>query len=236
MLTSNADNNAALKSALPIILVVLTAAEIVSDLTGNLWGVYVNKPLLMPLLMLMLLVEQVPLNKLGKFVLVGLVCSTFGDVFLMFRSQDLFIPGLASFLIAHIWYIFGFRATSGANTNQPKGYRLTVVTLMLLFLAGFLWLLLDAMLATADKMPFVFPVIIYALVIVTMGMVMAMRRGLVATASFRYGLIGAISFIVSDSILATNLFVTEVPWASLWVMSTYVLAQFCLVRAAIESR
>ncbi|KAJ2449382.1 hypothetical protein EV183_004929 [Coemansia sp. RSA 2336] len=41
----------------------------------------------------------------------GLLCSTLGDVFLMVPSQSMFIPGLLSFLVAHILYIVSFEAS-----------------------------------------------------------------------------------------------------------------------------
>lgn len=224
-----------LKVAIPVVLVVLTGLEIFWDTVNQPIGVYLTKPLLMPLLILFLVSQVTQLDRLGKLVIIGLILSTFGDVFLMLRSADFFVPGLASFLLAHVCYIMGFKSILKSNGGQPKSYVLAVFGGLSLFLTGFLWVLLSAMLETAEKKPFIFPVIVYAVVITSMGLVMAMRRGLVSNESFRFGIIGAISFIISDSILATNLFVTEIPLASLWVMSTYVFAQFCLVKAVIHA-
>lgn len=225
-----------MQAAIPVLLIVFTGLEIFLDSVNQPIGVYLTKPLLMPLLIVFILMQVAQLDRLTKFVLTGLVLSTFGDVFLMLRSADFFVPGLASFLLAHVCYIMGFKSILKSNGGQPKSYVLAVFGGLSLFLTGFLWVLLSAMLESEEKKPFIFPVIVYAVVITSMGLVMAMRRGLVSNPSFRYGIIGAISFIVSDSILATNLFVRELPLASLWVMSTYVFAQYCLVKAAIESK
>ena len=43
----------------------------------------------------------------GYWVIAGLLCAVIGDVFLMLPA-DRFLPGLMSFWVAHILYIFAF--------------------------------------------------------------------------------------------------------------------------------
>ena len=47
-------------------------------------------------------------------------------------------------------------------------------------------------------------------------------------------LIGAVFFVTSDSILAINKFYCPVPNPLLWIMSTYLIAQFCLVKGILK--
>ena len=50
------------------------------------------------------------LNSYVYLILLGLLLSTLGDIFLML-PKDRFIPGLASFLLAHLAYIVTFAST-----------------------------------------------------------------------------------------------------------------------------
>ena len=47
-------------------------------------------------------------------------------------------------------------------------------------------------------------------------------------------LIGAIFFVTSDSILAINKFYTAISNASFWIMITYLIAQFCIVKGILK--
>jgi hypothetical protein len=61
---------------------------------------------------------------------------------------------------------------------------------------------------------------------------------LVATKSLRraeYVLLGAFFFVVSDSLLAWNMFFQQIAQGSFWVMSTYLLAQFLIVYGWVNS-
>ncbi|REM30343.1 hypothetical protein DSI31_14710, partial [Mycobacterium tuberculosis] len=48
--------------------------------------------------------------------------------------------------------------------------------------------------------------------------------------------VGSCFFMLSDSLLATNQFVSPLPLAPLWVLSTYYAAQMLIVRHARPSR
>jgi len=70
------------------------------------------------------------------------------------------------------------------------------------------------------------PVGVYAVTISAM-LVMAFRVYFSAKDPGKYlVLLGAVSFVVSDSLLAVNKFHFELQYASLLIMSTYLLAQF----------
>lgn len=47
-------------------------------------------------------------------------------------------------------------------------------------------------------------------------------------------LIGAALFVVSDTVLAINKFYTPVPMGSLFIMSTYLGAQFFIVKSILD--
>jgi uncharacterized membrane protein YhhN len=81
----------------------------------------------------------------------------------------------------------------------------------------------------------IMPVSLYATVITSMGILAVWRNDKITTSAFRWGFIGAVSFIISDTILATNLFALPIQHASLWVMSTYVFGQFAITLSVLQS-
>ncbi|MCA5006655.1 lysoplasmalogenase [Sphingobacterium sp. WQ 366] len=151
-------------------------------------------------------------NKINKLFLAGLVMSFFGDLFLMFKGG--FIAGLSSFLLAHIFYILTFK-----QFFQHKN--LALIPLILIFvgsLIGFLYPHLGGM---------KIPVILYAL---TIGLMLYIALGTKQT----WLIVGAILFVLSDSILAINLFYKQSLLGGMSVMLTYVIAQYCLVVGMVK--
>ena len=181
------------------------------------WNIFL-KPILVPLLIFAVL----PLSFNGKIKLIfALIFSTLGDIFLLFKGELFFMLGLGSFLIAHVWYIVIF-----TNRLRGKGNLKSLVILILpvlVYLGVFLSLLWNQ-----EKMiPIRIPVVVYACVISTM-LLLASSLFLANDKSKIQLLFGALYFVISDSCLAWNLFHSEIPHASLIVMSTYLLAQLLL--------
>ena len=181
------------------------------------WNIFL-KPILVPLLIFAVL----PLSFNGKIKLIfALIFSTLGDIFLLFKGELFFMLGLGSFLIAHVWYIVIF-----TNRLRGKGNLKSLVILILpvlVYLGVFLSLLWNQ-----EKMiPIRIPVVVYACVISTM-LLLASSLFLANDKSKIQLLFGALFFVISDSCLAWNLFHSEIPHASLIVMSTYLLAQLLL--------
>lgn len=166
----------------------------------------------------------------GKGILIqALVMSTLGDILLLFSdiNELFFISGLISFLIAHLIYIRLFLR----RLNAAFSY--TWVFSSLAFLAIYLYYFLSTMWDNLKTMKI--PVTIYALVISVMLFVVIQ---LVATKSLRKGeyvLLGAFFFVMSDSLLAWNMFYQEIAHGSFWVMSTYLFAQLLITSGWVSS-
>lgn len=154
--------------------------------------------------------------------MVALVFSLIGDVFLMLPG-NYFIPGLASFLVAHLFYIALFRqGQAWFPSKKALASVLAVGASMYAVIWGGLG---DPILKGA--------VAAYVCVIALMA-AQAIGR---ATASPRDGgaswvALGACIFMVSDSLIAINKFVTPVPLSSLWILATYYVAQMLIVHNA----
>ncbi len=223
---------------LPLSIAYFTIAtlEIFADLSDKIILLYVTKPLLMIILMILFSLNGfMEGKKFGKAIMVGLFFSLWGDVFLMFRDDNLFIFGLGSFLMAHLAYIYGFVSNtreSCITTGKIIGNFFLVIPFFI-FLRYFMGYIGPFIRSSPDTSDFIIPVWVYGLTITTMGYVATVRANVVSKLSFRTIFIGAILFIVSDSIIAINKFVQEIPYSAFWIMSTYVTAQFLIVTGSI---
>ena len=156
------------------------------------------------------------------YVLAVLVFSWAGDVFLI--SSDWFIAGLVSFLIAHVFYIIAYQKTGAAN-GQLKALDIVKFVLYGVELIWFIYPGLGDLLV---------PVLIYALVLLGMGVWAHKRRGATSTASFKLVALGAILFVVSDGLIAVNKFAYPIPAERILIMSIYMTAQYLIVQGLIQ--
>jgi uncharacterized membrane protein YhhN len=152
-------------------------------------------------------------------ILVGLVFSLIGDVFLIV-PQTYFVFGLISFLLAHIFYATAFFRAGGGKFNFVS---------LSMFLIGFVILVLNyAGVPDALKIP----VVVYATAISLM-LCFALNLYLTKkTPEAFFAFSGAFLFVVSDSILAFNKFTYEFFSAKIFILATYFTAQWLIARSA----
>lgn len=204
--------------------------EILWQNTQNKWGIYIFKPLLMPALILYFY-QSVPQKNtsITKILIVSLIFSFLGDVFLMLPF-DGFIFGLASFLIAHLLYIITF-------WKENSGFKETSITTVLTRLMILLFpaaILFSEMQKNLGEL--MLPVVIYILVIETMGLTAWLRREYQSLNAYFLTFLGAILFIISDSTIAFNKFVQPFDYANVVIMVTYILGQFLIIEGMIHSQ
>jgi uncharacterized membrane protein YhhN len=145
----------------------------------------------------------------------GLGLSLAGDVFLMLRS-DLFVAGLASFLLAHVAYIAGF-AVAGV-TVEWLALGVGVVAIG----GATLGRRIVGAVRSGEHSKMAAPVGAYMTVISAM-VVLAIGSGEALAAA------GALLFYSSDALIAWDRFVAPKRWARPAIMATYHLAQAALV-------
>ncbi len=205
---------------------ILYAISAVAVLAGLLFGLPVlymsAKPLLMITLLLYFASATKGYPRWRFYVMAALVFSWAGDVFLI--SSEWFIAGLVSFLIAHIFYIIAYQKT-GAATGELK--TLDVVKFVA-YGVVLIWVIYPGL---GDLL---IPVLIYALVLLAMGVWAHKRRGATSSASFQLVAIGAILFALSDGLIAINKFAFEVPFERILIMSIYMTAQYLIVQGLIK--
>ena len=180
---------------------------------------YVMKPLTMVVLIgAALALDDVDGTARAWFV-VALVFSLAGDVFLMLPS-DLFVPGLASFLVGHIAYIVGLQSFDTSGTGL-------VIGLVVVFLAvPVLGRRIAKAVRSGHEPELLAPVIAYMTVISAMVVSASASGNPIAIA-------GAVSFYASDALIAWTRFITDFRWGRTAVMVTYHLAQFGLVLSLV---
>ncbi|MDF1661477.1 MAG: lysoplasmalogenase [Planctomycetota bacterium] len=208
------------------VVLLLMISNIVADLKGLKSLKYLTKPSVMIAIIVTLFLAGPPHNEAFRWViLAGLVFSLAGDVFLMFE-KDLFIWGLGSFLIAHIFYVVAFAMDVPWDPSQVLWllpFALIAVIMMMV-----LWRRLPAKLRL--------PVIIYVLALVFMGWFAARRfdAGLFDTQSAALCLIGAVLFLISDGVLSVRRFIEKKPLYQVIVLGTYFPAQLCFAIACCD--
>jgi uncharacterized membrane protein YhhN len=76
------------------------------------------------------------------------------------------------------------------------------------------------------------PVAVYALAITAMVGSVTNLQGLIDASIFRPLLAGVLLFLLSDTLIAVNKFLTPLPLAGLAIMATYLLAQYLIATQA----
>jgi len=186
----------------------------------------ISKPLLMPALAFFFY-KEAPASPLNRHVMAALLFSWLGDTLLMFVSEAdiFFMLGLSSFLLAHLVYII---INMSAVTEAGSGFKPQWQDLPFL-LYGFL---IFGMLK--DNLgDMYFPALAYAVVICIMALTARKRWKRSDNQSFWLVMSGALVFMVSDSLLALNRFLDPIPQSDLLIMTTYIVAQFLIIKGLI---
>jgi len=204
-----------------MITTALTAAAAVSALLAIVadWeerrhrAFFVLKPLT-TLLIIAMAASIAYTGPYAQWVLGALVLSLFGDVFLMFgdgaRASDrAFIAGLGSFLLAHVAFVCAFAQGLG-SPGLPAWLAVVVF-----YALGLLFVLLPR--AGALKVP----VLIYCLVLAAMVFAAAARHETFRDADSLRAVLGALLFMLSDSLLGWRRFVGRYRAAQALILSTY---------------
>jgi uncharacterized membrane protein YhhN len=182
------------------------------------------KPLALVFAIFFVAIRSMNTGATGKFdalLLAALVFSLAGDVFLMLPG-NFFIPGLASFLVAHLFYIALLRQGQAWFPNKTAlgGVLAAGAVMYAVVLPG----LTDPVLQGA--------VAAYVCVISLMVSQAIGRATTLGQAPARWVALGAGIFMVSDSLIAINRFVAPLPLAPFWILLTYYAAQMLIVHHA----
>ena len=214
------------KYFLLIIFLVVLAVHIIGIQLSHEMLQNITKPLLIPLLLIYFLSQtKTVVSSLTKSIVWALFFSWCGDVLLMFQGENeiFFLLGLSAFLIAHIFYIIFFHKVRIKEKIKSNLWLLIVVVVYYAALITLLYPHLADMKA---------PVLVYGIVISFMFMLAMHMLFIKKRIAGKWMVIGALLFVISDSILAINKFYQSFEMAGVLIMVTYGLAQFFIVEGA----
>lgn len=198
---------------IPILALITAALHIRADSNQLTRRTYLFKPLTLILIILFGLFQVSEVSFFYKMMIIyGLAFSMLGDIMLMLPT-DKFLHGLASFLLAHIFYIIAFVSDSAF----PVNYLYLIPGLILVVIV-----LRVVLPRVAGK---TVPVVIYSIVLLLLLWQSTGRLELSFNHSSLVALIGSILFISSDLILVINRFVKKLKNGQLFILSTYYMAQ-----------
>lgn len=201
--------------------------------------VFFSKPLLLTVLSLWFYLTMRPLRaRRFRLILVGLIFSIGGDVLLMFvengpKSEDFFLLGLGSFLLAQLCYLLGFSsfpgARNGAVAQNPA--RAWPFLIYLIAIMGILW--------NHIPPPMRLPVGLYSIAIVGMAISAYNLRSLLSRSVFITLMAGVLLFVLSDSLIALNKFMensVRLPYPRILIMATYLAGQYLIASGVTKTK
>lgn len=183
---------------------------------------YVLKPATMVALGAVVLALDLPGGQLRWWYLAAIILSLAGDVFLMLPESAMdpelsFVAGLGSFLVAHVLYVVGMVLLGVSGGWLAIGAVVAVLVIATVgrhVIAG----------ARATDRRLFAPVMAYVVVIAVM-IATSFGTGIIV------GIVGALLFGFSDSVIGWTRFLRDFPHSRVVVMVTYHLGQVGLVLA-----
>lgn len=209
-----------------LLFIIVLAGDIIGVQLDNTLLQTVFKPLIIPVLIGYFDSQLKSIaTGIAKWVLFALLFSLAGDVFLMFQAKKeiFFLLGLASFLIAHIFFIVFFHHVRIRENVKSNLWLLVIVVVYYAALISWLSPFLGEM-----KLP----VRIYGIIISIMFMLAMHMLSIKNKIAGRWMMWGALLFVISDSVLAINKFYQPFEAANVIIMLTYGLAQLFILKGA----
>ncbi len=221
-----------MKKTFLVLFFLVSAGELASQfMTDGSTLHHVSKPLIMVTLAIVYGVSVTRENR-SLSLLLAMVFSFLGDSFLMYQDKNgmYFVLGLGAFLVSHIFYIFTYRQHQREATgDELQGIQKMKLSFPIILAGSGLVVILYPTLGDLKV-----PVVVYALVLVLMVLHALFRYGRTSATSFWMVFAGALLFMISDSLIAINKFFAPVAYEGLWIMTTYITAQYLIVTGLIN--
>jgi uncharacterized membrane protein YhhN len=179
--------------------------------------IYLFKPLTTLFIILIAILDGANWPFYKIMIVTGLAFSLMGDVFLMLPA-DRFIAGLIAFLVAHLCYSVAF----GAEINRLVFWPLIPVVAV----GVIVYMILAPSLGKLK-----IPVLIYISVILTMAWLAVERWNQFKTGGSFIAALGAVLFVISDTVLAVNRFRGPFKVGRALNLILYYTAQWLIARS-----
>uniref|UniRef100_UPI003216D4EF lysoplasmalogenase n=1 Tax=uncultured Draconibacterium sp. TaxID=1573823 RepID=UPI003216D4EF len=220
------------KILLHFLFFIIVAGDLTGELFQYAWLDHIFKPFIMVWIAGYFLLFAKGIDKqVVKLAVTGFAFSWLGDLFMMFSGEFLyFVFGIASFLVAQVLYVFLFLRTINISGKKPflkkKPAWLTPYIAFGLIIYILLFPNLDSILKVA--------ILIYLVAILTMSSMALNRYGNGHPISFSLVFTGSLLFVCSDALIAINRFLIPVPYEGLLIMTTYIAAQYLIMKGILK--
>ncbi len=207
------------------VLLLLFFIVSILDILGVAYSISVIQTIFKPMIMLSLMaLYYFKVTKKNNWYLFALAFSFLGDVFLLDKF-NLFIFGIASFLITQVLYIIIIVKQMKRPTNFQKYLYAFLYANYVVYLIALLKPNLGALL---------YPVVIYGIAIAIFALVATLNYVTKRSKTSLILIVGAILFVASDSMIALHKFHEAQNIYPVAIMITYVLAQYLIYRFMVE--
>jgi len=214
------------------LFVIIVIADLSGEYLQNSWIDMVFKPFIMIWIVGYFLYHSKNIEKtVVRLALLGFFFSWCGDLFMIFASEfKYFVLGIASFLIAQVLYAFLFLYT--INLSGKKSFLKKKPYWLIPYIAFglIMYILLFSQLDTVLRIA----IFIYIVAILTMSAMALNRYGNGHPVSFSYVFAGSLLFVLSDSMIAINRFLLPIPYEGIFIMTTYIGAQYLIMRGLLK--
>ena len=188
-------------------------------------GVYLDNSLLQTIFKPMIIISLMALyyfsvDKKNNWYILALAFSFLGDVLLMDKN-NLFLFGIAAFLITQIIYI----VIIVKQMEKPSFFHKYLYAFLFVNYVVYLLVLLKPNLGELF-----YPVLVYGITISVFGLVATLNYVTKRTTPALFLVFGAVLFIASDSMIALHKFHETKSFYPVAIMVTYVLAQYLIYR------
>jgi uncharacterized membrane protein YhhN len=208
-----------LNTLIIIFAVLLLAGLLYFEKTEDRKKMLPIKTVLSALFIVAALVQPHPVQTYAFFVVIGLICCLGGDVFLALPQEKMFLFGLISFLIGHIFYVIAFISVANLNRLTWVGFILTLVVGMGIYR----WLKphLGSM-----KGPVICYIVVISIMLCGAWSILGMSRLAVSGRMLVFA--GALSFYISDILVARDRFLKTEFFNRLAGLPLYYAGQFLI--------
>ncbi|CAL2055146.1 lysoplasmalogenase [Tenacibaculum sp. 190524A05c] len=203
-----------------LLFIVISVFEIYGTIQNSKLLEFIFKPLITVSLALLYIVS---VKKPSFLFISALFFSFWGDVLLLF-PEKYFVLGLVSFLLTHLIFI---KIIRGFISNVDSKLFLKSAIFFIAYFGGIVYLIFE------NLNELLIPVLVYGLVISTFGTFATVNYVKNKATENLWLLVGALIFILSDSIIAINKFYMENASLGSLIMITYIVAQYLICKAMI---
>ncbi|WP_297093954.1 lysoplasmalogenase [uncultured Draconibacterium sp.] len=220
------------KIFLHLLFVVIVVADLIGEYLQNPQIDHIAKPLLLIWIAGYFFLHSKNIDKkVLQLVGAGFLFSWIGDLLMMFAADfTWFVLGIASFLVAQVFYIFLFLRTIDLSGKMPFLKKKPMWLIPYLAFGLIVYIVLFPQLDLVLR----FAIFVYMVAILTMSAMALNRYGNGHPVSFSLVFAGSLFFVLSDSLIAVNRFLVAIPFEGLFIMTTYIAAQYLIMMGLLK--